>query len=491
MFLGELKAEVTEELHRPIGKLQASKSINRELLDVKARPLSTLEIKKLDDFQSRARRIPSTTAHIRIEETVEPITMEHMSNDIKFYSNRFQDYISGKVLSDMCDALDKVFAGIADTKDDIHFSIGQAPKKDFAPECEVVDSSLAEATKDASGFFSDKKLYRWKAGLSGYILFTNSLFPGQHGNEIESYRLINLLSMAITNDPGQHSYYPSQQVMIKEAGRTCSCDNSLSKLEISERIANPSLNMCTERDSNDRLCVGTKISWEASFRDRWYFNQIALNSLPISNNSFKNSDLRLYKSDYDPDVYVHQWCQIDQYFPCTDIEIQVLGSKGSLPFSDFLAHSLGNWELSHRYTNDSNISHIDLKNQGDWRSLIKNANREIEKFSRNDFGFLAIPATIAFDSEVNLEGLLPASIKNNNKAAAEDIKNGDYFLLHEFTITVSNFALQEKPVKDYLKYIYAKKRARKPSSCWNKNIECMANFAREKRLRNYWYRPIQ
>lgn len=502
-----------QELERPEGNLLFHDTNPAPFSDLRIQPLSSFDIRQLDDFRFRSEGLPRTTARVHVEETVDAIGSQQKSRSfggvtIEFESERYESHVYGDILEEMCDALDSVTFGIVDTERHTHFSIGRAPHEDLRPDCKVVDTSLADAIKDASGTFPEKKLYRWKAGVSGYVLFTNSLFlglDGDHNTEIESNRLVNLLSMAITDDPGQHRYYDVDRITVREERTDCVCERGLSKQQILEKIANPDQDTCTLRDQSGRVCIGNERKWHADIRDRWYFDPQNLNIFPRTFSSFRSSDLPLFRSDVDPELYVHLWCQIDPYFPCTDIEIQVLGppppgdSWGNYQFSEFLAHALCDWDCNTRIdeqsvrprrTNNLNIRHISVEDTSDWDDFVEQANREIERFSEGQFGFLAIPATVVFDPGTKLSGVLPISNKHNNLNAVEEIHSGKYFLLHDFMITMTSFALENEAIRGFLRYIYSWDSGPE-YSCEHSNFECLANMHREKTLRSLWLRPIR
>lgn len=501
-----------QELYRPDGSVLATEEGSAIFHDLGGQVLSPFEIRQLDDFRFRGERLPRTTAHVHVEETVDPLGKELKANGfdgltIEFNTEWFEAHLYGDVLEEMCDALNSVSFGIVDTKRHTHFSIGRSPRDGFSPSCEVFDAPLEDAIADASETFSEKKLYRWRAGVSGYILFTNSLFPdrgGDYGIEIESDRLVNLLSMAITDDPGQHRYYEVDRVTVREEKTECVCVRGLTKELIRKKTAAPPEDACTSRDKNGIVCIGSERKWNAEIRNRWYFDPKNLNKPPRNFSSFRSSDLPLFRSDVNPEIYVHLWCQIDPYFPCSDIEIQVLGppppggSRDSYQFSAFLAHALCDWDCNTRIdkrsirprrTNDFNIQHISMERARGWDDFIEQANQEISRFSVGDFGFLAIPATVAFEPGINLSGLLPVSTKDNNLTVSEEIRSGRYFLLHDFMITMTTFALEDEPIRGYLRYIYSRDTGPQ-YSCESSNFECLANMHREKPPRSLWFRPI-
>lgn len=449
------------------------------------------------DYSPGKFSLPKTTAYVFVDRTLD-IPGSELSDSSGFGEltveliNRWPfSFRNGEVIEEMCAGLNSVTFGMMLTEKFPFLSIGPFENVEHA-SCLVRIGKMQEAFDDISkSSFPKNKLYIWPGGWSGYLLFTNALFPDSSGNystKIDSARLKNLLSFAVTNDPGRHRYYPIDMIETRPEQVFCNCISAFGSPD-TQLLINSERASCVKRDGSGRTCAGEKEVRQAFYKPRWYFDIHSIDCQYLRFKSFKYSDIALYKSDYDDEVFIRYWCQIDPYFPCTEIEILVLDSEKH--FADFLSKRLCGDQCEWTSATTLNVSRYGNRiSDLDSPNSTEKVNELIKKFARGSFGFLAVPLGIATLPGVVFNGIVPVDIENDNEGVSERIRQLNYFLINKFDVAMSSHALKDAPLRNYLQYLYANDTGKK-YSCYKTDHECLANMHREKFHRTIWLRPIR
>ncbi len=508
-------------IERPLFKLNIPKLkfINPENTTQEngVRPDSQNSMLSADMAESMVKAKLSATAHIIVDPLIEDYfgsASEEASISLSFDERPTSEFQSDAILNEMCQDMESAThpGGYIE-------SFGQYPRIAIGPfrhatgdlfkyfgdeeyklsypnsfhrfddyydkKCGVSQITPQATFKELEGMNAaspTKKIYIWSAGWSGYLLFTNSLFPtrdGSYSGEIDSDRLKNLFSYAVTSSRAKNRLHDSrftrlfkvEDIIKFPERRVCKCSTSAKRSEVISEIKSGAT--CTDRDDKKSIiCVGNLKIYPATYLPRWYFSPENFDADYITYNSFAFPP-RVDIDDKGPADYsvLSRWCQIDPYFPCTEISIGVLGgTETELHFRRYFAQKLCGSNCKNVFNNGSFSRALDPNNRGQNGKLLEAYNREISLFADGQFGFLAIPLEIATLRGINLSRLLPLDIYDDNRNVEKKMVSYDNFLIQDFSLAIPSYSFQDKSLMEFLKIII--------DPCSVSTLECIAHERR-------------
>lgn len=348
-------------------------------------------------------------------------------------------------------------------------------------KCPNVESNAKEFVDAAETRFPESKIFHWQIGRIGFLLVTNRLIPqsssgSDYGSKIDPQRLAALLTFSISANAGKHPTYPVDEIVTTPAITECRCDPALTPEQAHEILA-AGKQECIERDTIGRACPGKKYSWEEQRRRRWYFNRSALQGSYLTPGALSGLSNWTFEADGNSDVFVDEWCQLDPFFPCTDISILALTSASTVNsdtkkvFAESLAQGLCpscEWVR----TQETNVTQVSVA-ASRAADMVDNINQEIDRFADGDFGFMAIPVGLLSMEGLHLEKILPIDLQGDDLDVVQRITQNRYPWIRSIDIAVASVIANDKNLFSYFRLVATHLEGGRPISCYDSELECL------------------